>query len=306
MKASPSPSMEEPEVNLRDPWLAAVLAWLVPGLGHLYQRRYFKAAIYSACIIGLWGWGMQISGWRINQAPVNRPGVPRSKTFSFLAQAGVGAPAAYAWYQSRRYNSGAGQAVTALPGDGELTAEFQGRLYVQRGGDDLERQVRGTLSVATTQGRFGDLTLFGRFVGTDQDGQPVEVDLEGTVLGPVLKASRQRTVDAYVIQGAGDQAIRLGTLQGTIPRGFWNWFQAPLDEVEEQELHRELGKLHELALVFTWIAGLLNMLAIWDAFEGPAYGYGLRDETEDDADDSKNASSEPATAAADPPARKAG
>jgi hypothetical protein len=303
--------MEEPEVNLRDPWLAAVLAWLVPGLGHLYQRRYFKAAVYSVCILGLWGWGMQISGWRINQAPTNRPGVPRSKTFSFLAQAGVGAPAAYAWYQAKRYNSGAGQAVTSLPGDGELTARFEGTLYVQRGGEDIEQQVRGTLSVATTQGRFGDLTLIGRFVGTDQNGHPVEVDLgEGTELGPVLQASRERGVYAPVIEGSGDRAVRLGTLQGTIPRRFWDWFQAPLDEVEEQALHRELGKLHELALVFTWIAGLLNMLAVWDAFEGPAYGYGLRDETDDDADDKadekKDPPPEPAAAAADQPARKAG
>src|SRR5690606_17529062 len=147
---------------------------------------------------------------------------------------------------------------------------------------DIEQQVAGTINVATTQGHFGDLTLIGRFVGTDQDGQPVEVELgEGTELGPVLQASRRRGVYAYVVEGTGDQAVRLGTLQGTIPRGFWDWFQAPLDEMEEQELHRELGKLHELALVFTWIAGLLNMLAVWDAFEGPAYGYGLRDETED-------------------------
>jgi hypothetical protein len=299
--------MEEPEVNLRDPWLAAVLAWLVPGLGHLYQRRYFKAAVYAVCILGLWGWGMQISGWRINQAPVNRPGVPRSKTFSFLAQAGVGAPAAYAWYQAKRYNSGAGQAVTSLPGNGELTAEFQGRLSVQRGGEDVEQQVQGTLSVVTTQGRFGELTLSGRFVGTDQDGQPVDVELgEGTKLDPVLQASRERGVYAPVMERSDDRAIRLGTLQGTIPRGFWNWFQAPLDEVEEQNLHRELGKLHELALVFTWIAGLLNILAVWDAFEGPAYGYGLRDETEDDEEEKKSPSPEPAAAAEVQPTRKAG
>jgi hypothetical protein len=32
--------------------------------------------------------------------------------------------------------------------------------------------------------------------------------------------------------------------------------------------------MFELALVFTWIAGLLNILAVWDALEGPAYGYG--------------------------------
>ena len=33
---------EQPEVDLANPTVAAVLAWLVPGLGHLYQGR-FKA-----------------------------------------------------------------------------------------------------------------------------------------------------------------------------------------------------------------------------------------------------------------------
>lgn len=298
--------MEEPEVNLKDPWLAALLGWLVPGLGHLYQRRYFKAVVYSVCLIGLWVWGMQISGWRINQAPTNRPGVPRGKTFSFLAQAGVGAPAIYAWYQSRRYNNGAGQPVTSLPGDGELTAPFEGTLYRQQAGEDREERVQGTINVATTQGRFGDLTLIGRFVGTNQAGEAVEVQLgEGTELGPVLQASRRRGVYGLVVDGAGDEARRLGTLQGTIPRRFRDWFQAPLDEIEEQELHGELGKFHELALVFTWIAGLLNMLAVWDAFEGPAYGYGLHDETDEESPEPGGDVANPAPAVSQP-ARKAG
>ena len=51
-------------------------------------------------------------------------------------------------------------------------------------------------------------------------------------------------------------------------------------------LHYELGKTYDLAMVYTWIAALLNVLVLWDAFEGPAYGYG--DETpEGDSDASK-------------------
>lgn len=305
--------MEEPEVNLRDPWLAAVLALLVPGLGHLYQRRFFKAAVYSVCIIGLWAWGMQISDWKINQAPTNRPGVPRSKTFSFLAQAGVGAPALYAWYQAKRYNNGAGQSVTSLPDNTELSAPFTGRLLQQNGNEDIDADVTGTLTVAPTQGRFGDPTLMGHFHGTTAAGDPVEVQLgEGTELGPVLKAARERYVDAPVTTGTGDKAIRVGVLRGMTPRSFRNWFLAPLNETEEQDLHRELGKMHELALVFTWIAGLLNLLAIWDAFEGPAYGYGLMDDTEDEESDDSVEARQPNPAAsttkthATAQARKAG
>lgn len=275
--------MEEPEINLKDPWLAALLAFLVPGLGHLYQRRFFKAAVYSICLIGLWVWGMQISNWRINQAPT--AGEPRTKTFSFLAQAGVGLPAVYAWYQARRYNNGAGQSVTSLPLDEELTADLTGILFRQNDNDDLETEVSGTISLASAPGRFGDLTLAGRFVGETSTGEAVDLQLgPGAQLGPVLKASRERFVYAEVVEGEGDRAVRVGNLQGTIPRSFFNWFQAPLDEAEEQQLHRELGKMHELALVFTWIAGLLNLLAIWDALEGPAYGYGLEEDDEPETD----------------------
>ena len=39
-------------------------------------------------------------------------------------------------------------------------------------------------------------------------------------------------------------------------------------------MNRRLGRSYEIALLFTWVAGLLNLLAIWDAYEGPAYGYG--------------------------------
>jgi hypothetical protein len=39
-------------------------------------------------------------------------------------------------------------------------------------------------------------------------------------------------------------------------------------------------------MVYTWIAALLNVLVMWDAFEGPAYGYG-DEKPEDEADPSK-------------------
>ena len=41
-----------------------------------------------------------------------------------------------------------------------------------------------------------------------------------------------------------------------------------------------------MGAVFTLIAGLLNILAIWDAFEGPAYGFG--DEHLDEMDEEEN------------------
>ncbi|MDA1040181.1 MAG: hypothetical protein O3A37_07845, partial [Planctomycetota bacterium] len=37
-------------IDLRNPLLAAVLGWLVPGLGHLYQGRLFKGRLFLVTI----------------------------------------------------------------------------------------------------------------------------------------------------------------------------------------------------------------------------------------------------------------
>ena len=41
-------------------------------------------------------------------------------------------------------------------------------------------------------------------------------------------------------------------------------------------LHPRLGKLVEIGTIYTTVAGLLNILAIYDAYEGPAYADGGR------------------------------
>ena len=39
------------EVDLKNPWLAALWAWLWPGAGHLYQGRYAKGVLFMVCIL---------------------------------------------------------------------------------------------------------------------------------------------------------------------------------------------------------------------------------------------------------------
>lgn len=45
-------------INLKNPWIAGLLAWLVPGLGHFYQGRQFKAILFAVCIIPTFLFGM--------------------------------------------------------------------------------------------------------------------------------------------------------------------------------------------------------------------------------------------------------
>jgi hypothetical protein len=52
-------------VPLKDRRLAAILAYLVPGLGHAYQGRYGKALLYFVCIYFLFFVGLTLGDGKI-------------------------------------------------------------------------------------------------------------------------------------------------------------------------------------------------------------------------------------------------
>ncbi len=85
-------------IQLRRPALAAILAWLIPGAGHFYQKRYGKAALYSACVLILFVIGMVIGGGKV----VYTSWRPEDRRWHYLCQVGVGLPALPAavqgWY----------------------------------------------------------------------------------------------------------------------------------------------------------------------------------------------------------------
>jgi hypothetical protein len=89
-------------LDLRNRQLAAVLAWLVPGAGHFYQRRYLKSAIFSICILSSFLIGMFVAGGRCVYASWN--GV--EKRWQYALQAGIGLPAMPAALQAWRARSG--------------------------------------------------------------------------------------------------------------------------------------------------------------------------------------------------------
>lgn len=159
----------EQEIDLRDPAIAAFLAWLLPGLGHFYQRRYAKALLFFICILGTFLFGVYLSsdaevGWG---RAVYVSWRPTDKRYPYLAQAFVGAPAFPALLQAMRVKGGK---------------------------------------------------------------PPV---LNGFMAPPTMEPKQgQVTVDA---------------------------------------VHRRLGRYFELGTVYTMIAGLLNILAIFDAWGGPVF-----------------------------------
>lgn len=85
-------------LDLHNRYLAVFLAWIIPGAGHFYQRRYTKSAIFFLCIISSFVLGMFVGGGRCVYASWN--GVERR--WQFVLQAGVGLPAMPAVYQAWR------------------------------------------------------------------------------------------------------------------------------------------------------------------------------------------------------------
>lgn len=85
-------------LNLYNPYLAAVLAWLIPGAGHYYQRRTFKAAIFFTAITACFVIGLIVSGGRCVYASWN--GVEHR--WQFILQSGIGVPAIPAAIQGWR------------------------------------------------------------------------------------------------------------------------------------------------------------------------------------------------------------
>lgn len=192
-------------MELKDPGLAALLAWLIPGLGHLYQGRTAKAILFFVCIMGTFVYGVYLGGR-------SDLGYGRATYMSFrqndnrlyfLAQIGVGVPAFPAVIQAVRV------------------------------------------------GR-GDKPLWGGYMAPPR--------IEGDNL-PALAGSP--TLDT---------------------------------------LNYELSSRFELATLYTVIAGLLNILAIYDAWGGPVFLEGSKKEDEDDEGSKKPDDAKESKAANPPPA----
>jgi hypothetical protein len=190
-------------VDLRDPYLAAILAWLIPGAGHWYQRRRSKAVLFFLCIVGTFGYGLWLGEGRVVYASWGP--TPEDKRLPFLCQAGVGAAALPALYQAKRFDK------------------------------EPERDA------AMRRAAKGEASIWDTFM-----------------VPPRLDVQRP---------GAGDE---LDVLSKTLNRRF------------------------ELGTVYTMIAGLLNVLVVFDAFGGPAYGALKR--REDDESPGKDPGGAPSSA----------
>ena len=288
--------MRNTRVNLKNPLIAALLAYLIPGAGHWYQGRRFKATIYSVCILSLFIWGMILGNWQpvysqlVYQTdrvtPQMEKKVPTTKfSFGYAAQFFNGAMALPALVQESRLLN---EQVRIDHLDSELQSDFVGMVSDFSGrGDDLQI-VTGTMTIAPVNPSGGE-AVTGTLKSSAADDKVVEYGLGGQIrLGREVFGSPRREIECRIVSVDGEELNIDKTLRGTISRSFLNWYQAPCDSQELDRLHGDLSRKFDIASVFTWIAGLLNLLAIWDAADGPAYGYG-NEKPEDEEDDDEDA-----------------
>jgi TM2 domain-containing membrane protein YozV len=150
------PAEEVLKVDLPQPALAALLGWLVPGAGHLYQGRYGKGLLFMVCILSTFFFGLSLGGGHSVYASNKQI----SYSIMYAFQLGTGLPAMPALVQA-------------------------------------------------------------------------------------LRVSRNQTT-------------------------LWNGFMAPpMEERDLSEWNNRYGSAYDLGILYTMVAGLLNLLAVYDAYGGP-------------------------------------
>ena len=188
------------EIELREPHLAALLAWLFPGAGHLYQRRYVKGALFMVCILSIFVYGLSLGGGRCVYAST------RANDFrwQFFFQIGAGAVTFPALVQN---------AATKDGGDPYWVL--------------CERYpIQDQLPAALENKQF----------------EIVEPD--SGYAGPTYK-------DGFMAPPAGP-------------------ISTESDQVDTIAMwHRDMKQLYDLGTLFTIVAGLLNLLVVYDAYAGP-------------------------------------
>ena len=106
-KTNQSP-LSDQKIVLKDPALAALLGWLVPGLGHIYQGRTAKGVLFFVCLVSTFVYGCYLGGspkvgwgrvvymaWRDDDTRL-----------AYLCQVGIGLPALPALVQAARASKG--------------------------------------------------------------------------------------------------------------------------------------------------------------------------------------------------------
>ena len=146
------------EIDLRDPHVAALLAWILPGAGHLYQRRTGKGLLFMICILGTYFFGLALGEGKVVYASWNQV----EKRWQYPLQLGVGLPAAPAIAQSLRVRQGNPPllgGIMAPPRDQEQLSDWHYRLSMRFEMGTLYTMIAGLLNILAIWDAFAGPVL---------------------------------------------------------------------------------------------------------------------------------------------------
>ncbi|MFP6620794.1 MAG: DUF6677 family protein [Pirellulaceae bacterium] len=223
------------QLDLRTPWIAAVCAWVFPGAGHFYQRRYMKGCIFMVCILAIYFAGLIMGGGHV----VYASWVPEGKRWQYIFQVGVGLPAFPSIVQCRRARS-----------------------------EEFLEEVRFIREV-----READFYPEDNTVTADELIELLRIKSSSLQLSPESLA-RYRPGEILARWDANsDGVLSMDELPAAElwPNG-WMAPPIPINVAGDDQLaqwHHEYGALFDMGTLYTLVAGLLNVLAIFDAQAGP-------------------------------------
>jgi TM2 domain-containing membrane protein YozV len=159
MNTNPPPTDNQMlEIDLRDPSLAALFAWLIPGAGHLYQRRTGKGLLFMICILSIYFFGLALGEGKVVYASWNQV----DRRWQFPLQAGVGLPAIPAIVQNmtvRRGNPPILGGIMAPPKNTEELADWHYTLGQRFDIGTLYTMVAGLLNILAIWDAYGGPVL---------------------------------------------------------------------------------------------------------------------------------------------------
>jgi len=171
--------------------LAAILSYLVPGLGQIYQGRVAKGVLFLVCLTGMFVLGLKLGGWRNVYLPRDIPASSRSIGF-FGSNIPLPSPLANLWHRK----------------------SFAGQAWI------------GVLA-------WPAIWQFANLPVPTQEANP-----------------------------------------------FWHDMQRAPSDAELNAMLNASDKTPDLGWIYTVIAGVLNILVIYDAYAGPAFPPLRRKETD--------------------------
>jgi hypothetical protein len=240
-----SPIAHPPTIQRTYSPFAGVLSYLVPGLGQIVQGRYAKGILFFVCIYALYFWGIYagsgsvtISGRKyvVNSnvylpTDVSKgPNEPQSLTTNLINR----------WQFVGQFWVG----VAAWP------AIFQYVRFQPAEQSKLE-------------------SLYDEAARDAQNAEKArQAADEAEKAGKGAEEARE---EADRTQQAADDALKLAAEQERkLAHAIFGSFQREPSQASINAVHNAGDKRLELAWVFTVIAGVLNILVIYDAVAGPA------------------------------------